>query len=419
MECSFRGVFEDGLIERVEKAIERLGWQGTVAVCGDTRPSTPALKSRIISVLMKNGNDVHDLGIGPTPYLSYYTKLHNCLGIMATASHNPEGDNGIKMFKGGVEAVDVEECNGRGPAKSIINADFRDGYIRALLNKADTEAIRDRQPIVIVDCANGTAGAFTPTLLRMAGAHVITIDAEHSNPFSRDSEPNERSLSYLPRLISGLGADFAVAHDVDGDRCRIITTHGVMDQDVQLFLMADYLCKGGETFVTTVEASQLVVDGMQRKGVNVEITPVGSNFVGRSAKKSNAVFGGEPCGEYVFPSLTHSADGVFAALMFTKMYCERGFSGPVPYYTIRGKVDNAGMKTKEKVFADIENRLMKELGVKEFTRLDGLLFTYSGAKVLVRGSNTQDIIRITCEHKDKGKAESVYRGVESIVKMCV
>ncbi len=423
MECSFRGMYDEALIRRISSAVGSLGNQGTVAVAIDTRPSGPALSDTIISILKKNGNAVHFLGVAPTPVLSYYSKVQNCLGIMVTASHNPETDNGIKMFFNGVEAIDVQPKPAGMPCDVKIDVDIRDSYLHVALAQVDTSSIKRKRPKVIVDCANGTGALYTPHLLRMAGAHVITIDADSSLPFSRDSEPTEKSLSYLPALITALNADFAVAHDADADRCRIITKDGLLNQDVQLLNMASALCKSGETFVTTVEASQMVSDELAKKHIKIEITPVGSNFVAREAKNKSAAFGGEPCGEYIFPKFLLSADGILSALMFTKLYCESGFTDYKPYATIRGKIEIASGKggskntdeTKQSAMKEIEMALKKDKNAKIVSDLDGVLFIYNDARVLVRKSNTQDIIRITCEHKDEKKAQAAYDEIKRIV----
>ena len=413
MDYSFRGPFNDVLLSRISRTIDALGMQGKVAVAMDTRPSSPALYNLITSHLLQNGNEVHSLGVAPTPVLSFYTKHANCLGIMITASHNPMDDNGIKMFFRGAEAQGITpHPSSPAPSHKLFTIDAYLLYIQNALAQVDTSTIKSRKPKVLIDCINGTAANYTPFILRSAGAHVVTVNAELSHPFSREPEPTENALAYLVDMVRELDADFAVAHDPDADRCRIVTRDGVMNQDVQLLNMADALCSEGDTFVTTVEASQLVSDILKTKGVSVEITPVGSNFIARALQKRGR-FGGEPCGEYVYPHFLLTADGVMTALQFTKLYCDRGFTNYKPYSTIRGKVE---VHDKDKSMSMIRAKLAGEHGVKMLSTLDGLLFEYNNARVLIRKSNTQNIVRITCEHKDEESARSVYSRVMKIVE---
>ena len=71
--------------------------QGTVAIGGDTRTSTPMLKHAITAGLLSSGCDVIDLGILPTPAIQYAVRTYYDGGIIVTASHNPPKYNGLKF----------------------------------------------------------------------------------------------------------------------------------------------------------------------------------------------------------------------------------------------------------------------------------------------------------------------------------
>ena len=71
--------------------------QGTVAIGGDTRTSTPMLKHAITAGLLSSGCDVVDLGILPTPAIQYAVRNYYDGGIIVTASHNPPKFNGLKF----------------------------------------------------------------------------------------------------------------------------------------------------------------------------------------------------------------------------------------------------------------------------------------------------------------------------------
>ncbi|MCX8200339.1 MAG: hypothetical protein N3G76_02625 [Candidatus Micrarchaeota archaeon] len=417
MECSFRGLYNSQLAGRISSTVSSLGLQGIVAVAADTRPSSHSLLSAVSAALLGNGNTVHNLGIIPTPTLAYYSKAHGCVGIMITASHNPEQDNGIKIFLNGKEALGIAPKPPAPPSGTIISVNPRTQYFDALLRQVDLSPIRKSHPKVIVDCGNGAGGAFTPFILRAAGAHVITIDAECSHPFAREPEPEHPSLSYLPSLVSETGADFAIVHDADADRCRIVTADGMMAQDVQLLNVAAALCGQGDTLVTTVEASRMVQDELEKAGVRTVVTPVGSNFVARAVESLGAVFGGEPCGEYVFPRHMYSADGILAALVLTRIYCERGgFAKYATYATIRSKIEVAKAGGKELAISKLREALVQDPGVRIISEQDGVLFEYGSSRVLVRKSNTQDIIRITCEDKDDVNARKSHDWVKKVLE---
>src|SRR6185437_38185 len=118
-----------------------------------------------------------------------------------SASHNPAPDNGIKFFaRGGVKLPDAVEDdiearlaaghggaagNGTTPGPAGVPeggfgrvrdaADQGERYLDYLLSTITGPAAGEL-PLaglrVVVDCANGSASAFAPGLLRRAGADV-------------------------------------------------------------------------------------------------------------------------------------------------------------------------------------------------------------------------------------------------------
>lgn len=70
-----------------------------VLIGRDTRISGQMLTSAISAGLMSEGDKVIDLGVVPTPLVSYLVKRYNAsVGVMISASHNPSEYNEIKLF---------------------------------------------------------------------------------------------------------------------------------------------------------------------------------------------------------------------------------------------------------------------------------------------------------------------------------
>ena len=71
----------------------------TIAIGRDTRISGESIVEGLIEGLTKNGVNVIDLNVVPTPCVSFLVKKYNAkAGIMVSASHNPSEYNGIKIF---------------------------------------------------------------------------------------------------------------------------------------------------------------------------------------------------------------------------------------------------------------------------------------------------------------------------------
>ena len=66
----------------------------------DTRPSGKMIQETISAVLMKNGIDVFDLGMVPTPVVFRESRKYGA-GIVISSSHNPIEWNGMKFILDG------------------------------------------------------------------------------------------------------------------------------------------------------------------------------------------------------------------------------------------------------------------------------------------------------------------------------
>ena len=68
-------------------------------IARDSRTTGKQISSHIINVLTKNGRDIIDCNIIPTPTAQIVTDKFNIAGgIVITASHNPSEWNGLKFI---------------------------------------------------------------------------------------------------------------------------------------------------------------------------------------------------------------------------------------------------------------------------------------------------------------------------------
>ncbi|RLG19813.1 phosphoglucosamine mutase [Candidatus Micrarchaeota archaeon] len=430
-----RGLFgSEVTLELATKVGLSIGHAGSkrVVVARDTRPSGIALEYALAAGAIAAGAEVISAGVVPTPTLGHATRKFDCIGAMITASHNPPEYNGIKIFEKGTEACvrrerDVErhvlsgmdrlKWNEMGSQVSYDSAVH--DHIESVLRRIDRAKIEKKRPKVLVDAGNGAASTISPFALRMAGCQVIGVNCEPSGSFARGLEPNAENLKEFSKLVRACGADMGVAHDGDGDRAVVLDEKGQMlGLDVQLALMCEHELewKNG-TIVTTVEASLAVRQAIERHGGKVAIVPVGSRRVSeRIARTKGAVFGGEPCGEYVYPKAGLLADGILAGLKFANLFCEKGklssLRSTVKSYPImRGKYR---CKKKEATMRKVAMDMSRLKG--RVNTADGIRIDFENSWVLVRPSGTEPVIRLTCEAHEQKECKELYSKVESIIK---
>ena len=278
------------------------------------------------------------------------------------------------------------------------------------------EKIRKRKPKVIVD-PNGAGTVITTDLLRDMGCEIISINSGLRG-FDRPSEPNAENLKGLAAKVLELKADLGIGHDGDADRTVVVDETGtVLPLDVQLAIMIENelsrtTVKGKKKIISTVEASLCVREAVENAGAELLVTPVGSLYVSEELERTEAVFGGEPCGEYVFSNGIHAPDGILAAAKFVEIFCEKGKLSALrnkykTYFMLRGKFECANSE-KYKIVDRVRDKIEKENRTKANCKIrtdDGIRVDEPDGWFLIRASGTEPYVRLTMEYRTKEKQE--------------
>jgi len=433
-----RGVYGKDITPLLAQRVAAIFSGRQLAVGRDIRESGPALLDAVCRGAFSAGADVLDLGVVPTPTVAFATKKLRIRGIMLTASHNPPEYNGLKLIEGGKEiGKELErEITRRYKAGEGAKAPARDGktslahdssiiedHKHAITAMVDGKAIAKRKPKIIVDC-NGAAATITPYLLSDLGAKVVSVNAS-LDCFNRASEPSAANLSYLPALIRESGADFAIAHDGDGDRCMVLDERGeALPLDAQLAIMIEHELENSKNkkIISTVESSLAIRDVVERAGGKITVTPVGSTFVGDALEESDALFGGEPCGEYIFSSGVHVPDAVLAAAKFAEIFCKKGAFSKLKTRYPQNPMAREKFQAKDKRKAmDGIIAQVRSLGIDGTVRADdGIRIDEPDGWFLVRASGTEPIVRLTMEYKTEARLLERKKELAAIIsKNCV
>ncbi|MCK6554630.1 phosphoglucosamine mutase, partial [Candidatus Binatia bacterium] len=169
--------------------------QRRVVIGRDTRRSGDMLESAVAAGLCAAGAEVLLAGLLPTPAVALLTRrLGAAAGVVVSASHNPAGDNGVKLFAGdGFKLSDDAEAeieatllaaadhapalptgSGIGTVTRVEDASGR--YVDAVVGTVPTSAAL-RGVRIVLDCAHGATYRVAPEIFRALGAAVTTIGA--------------------------------------------------------------------------------------------------------------------------------------------------------------------------------------------------------------------------------------------------
>ena len=215
-----------------------------------------------------------------------------------------------------------------------------------------------------------------------------------------------------------------MAYDGDGDRVAFIDEKGSFaDFDQVLAAYAAHVVKknGGGTVVTSVEASMGVEKMVEPQGGKVVRTKVGDVYISETMRKSNAIFGGEPCGAWIHPQFHYCPDGILSSALLLEALEDESkslaeFIADTPKYPILRENFGCKNEMKEKVVEEIGENLKSAFpGYREFSTVDGVRLVLEKGWLLVRASGTEPVIRLTVEGESLKAAKQIMeKGTKSI-----
>ncbi len=288
----------------------------------------------------------------PTPVLAHAVRvLGAAAGVMVTASHNPAHDNGYKVYLGepaggplgaGAQIVEPddaaveEEIRRVGPLSAVPLGDtgtlLGNEQVQSYLDGAVSVVDRDtpRELSIAYTPLHGVGGGLFVEALDRAGfapPEVVTDQFAPDPDFPTVTFPNPeepQALSRLLDLAAAAGADLALAHDPDADRCAAAVPYPdgwrVLHGDEVGVLLADHLMRRGVTgrYATTLVSSSLLRAMCAARGVPYAETLTGFKWIVRAGE--DLAYGYEEAMGYcVAPWLVRDKDGITAALLLCEL----------------------------------------------------------------------------------------------------
>jgi len=398
---------------------------GRILVCRDTRPSGPMIRSAVLAGLLASGCEVVDLGICPTPSMQLAVNwLDADGGIAITAGHNPWRWNALKFVRGdglylnptqAEELLDIfhqgefRKANWKEIKLSVDHADPIPNYIGALEKAFNVAAIRKRRLVVAVDCCNGACSLVSPRWLEVLGCEVLALNNDPAAPFPHAPEPKPATMAQLCAVVKAGHADIGFAHDADGERLGIVTDLGEpLSEEMTLALATEIrLRKRTGTVVTNISTTQAIEYIAAAHGGNVLRTPVGQAYISEGLLESNGVLGGEGSGGVTVPEVHLTHDSAAAIGLILEHLAESGekISALAQHLPRLTTLKHDLPIEPHRLYSVLQEfRSAVEDAGLAFDSIDGVKVTLPDGWVHVRASNTQSIIRIIVEAKERAKA---------------
>lgn len=437
-----RGVIGESLsptlLTRFAQAFGTHTGAGTIVIGRDPRTSGEMVKHAVIAGILSSGSRVVDIGVCPVPTVQLQVRHCRALGgIAITASHNPAEWNALKfvgangLFLDSGQAREMLDIYHQGEYTKVSGAEVRtvqeiegatDLHIKAILDVLGPLP-KTRQPLrVVLDSCNGAGSLVGPKLLAALGAEVIAINASPDGSFPRPAEPLPENLGDLCEEVRKHQADIGFAQDMDADRLAIVSEKGVpIGEDYTLVLATMYvLARERGPVVANLSTTSALLDVAQKFGCPISLTKIGEVNVTDRMKQQNAVIGGEGNGGVIYPRINFARDSLVGMALILHLLAESDKSvtrllESFPRYSIVKEK----MVCPSQQIPGVLRMLRQEFGSFPMDTRDGVKVMLPEGWFLVRGSNTEPIIRIVAEAKSESEAREIVAGVYKRVAGCI
>lgn len=392
----------------------------SVIIGMDSRGSGPSIKAALAEGLAAGGFEILDLGLVPTPAVSYLVKREGAdLGVVISASHNPPEFNGIKFFSAdGLKLSDADEAS---VEKLLASPDFPAPAASAEVRQADFSADYEEYLLatlppgfslkgvkIVLDCANGAASGLAPRVFEKLGAEIKVMGA---SPDGTNINVGCGALETGPMRAetAAWGAWCGVSFDGDADRCMLSDEKGrLLDGDDIISIAAPHLKAGGRLknsrVVLTLMSNCGLIKHLHTMGVGVTQVAVGDKNVTEAIEKESLSLGGESSGHIIFREFAPTGDGLLTALqtIAAARTAGRPLSAQASWKRFPQEVRSLKVESKP-ALEDIPG--FPEMIEEWENRMGG------EGRIFVRYSGTEPLLRVLVEGEDGALVREIADGI--------
>jgi len=407
-----------------------------VIVGRDGRDSGAVLRDIVAASLRASGCDVLDADVVATPTIGVLVRARGADGaIQITASHNPAPYNGMKLF--GPTGRVLDATSGAEVRASYFDSqsawvahdllgdiqpvdDPHAPHLVAVLTTVDVEAIQARRYRVLLDSNHGAGGALGCELLKRLGCEIVLVGGTPDGQFEHVPEPTADNLQMIASRMVAERCEIGFCQDPDADRLALIDAGGrYIGEEYTLALcvqraLADATTRGPIVINgATSGMSEMVAT---EAGVMSHRSAVGEANVVDRMLAIGATYGGEGNGGPIDPRVGMVRDSFVGIAQVLDWMAKTGKSlaqlaDALPKLAIH--------KTKVTLDAKKLPRILTAIAAAHPDAVadhsDGLRLAWPGKWLLVRGSNTEPIVRLIAEADSETHAVQMCESAAAII----
>ena len=382
----------------------------------DMRTHSVALARALMEGMNASGANVIDIGMIDTPQMYFaINHLGTCGGVQVTASHNPAKYNGFKISGQGARPVGGDtglkeikhiataliHTKGR-VTGSVEKYDLTDEYKNHILKFVN---VNIKPMKIAVDASNGMAGKMVPVVFTDLPIKIIPLNFVHTGKFRHEPNPLiEKNLAQVKSAVKKNKCDFGICFDGDGDRLMMVDEKGkTIGCDLMTALMAPYFLKKQpkSTIVYDLRSSLVVTEEIIRNGGTPRRERVGHAFMKKAMRDSHAIFGGELSGHFYYSDNYYADSGMITLVHVMNIISKAGVPmseliKPLRRYSGSGEI-NFEVEDKQAKMDELARRYNDG----QIDHLDGITIGYKDWWFNCRPSNTEPLLRLNIEAKNK------------------
>ena len=414
------------LLTRFAQAFGTHTGSGTIVIGRDPRTSGEMVKHAVVAGVLSTGSRVIDIGVCPVPTVQLQVRHRRAQGgIAITASHNPAEWNALKfigssgLFLDAGQARELLDIYHQGQYTKVGGAEIRtveevagatDLHIKSILDVLGPLPMSQKRLRVALDSCNGAGSLVGPKLIEALGAEVIPLNVTPDGSFPRPAEPLAENLGDLCRAVKDHQADIGFAQDMDADRLAIVSDQGLPIGEDYTLVLATLHVLGREkgAVVANLSTTSAVGDVAKRFDCPVFLTKIGEVNVTDAMRQHSAVIGGEGNGGVIYPRINFARDSLVGMALVLHLLAESGKSVTQLLETIpRYSIVKEKMSCPSQRIPVVLRMLRQEFAKFPMDTRDGVKVVTPDGWFLVRGSNTEPILRIVAEAKTEAQAKNV------------
>ncbi len=407
---------------------------GSIVLGRDGRTTGPMLADAVAASLSGHGMQVFDADVISTPSLGVLVREMDAVGgIQISASHNPPAYNGMKLFNrdGRVipasAGIRVLEAYRNGSQNWVTHeliktrqnvADPHAPHLDKVLATIEIDKVKAKRFRVLLDSNHGAGALLGKRLLQSLGCEVEILGEHSDGIFEHPPEPIADNLRNVSSKVRERNMQVGFCQDPDADRLAIIDEKGnyIGEEFTSVLCAWGRLEKKKGPLVTNCASSSMMEWLATQYGVPFSRSKVGeANVVDRMLEMS-AIYGGEGSGGPIDPEVGYVRDSFVGMAQVLDLMSSTGLSisqlvAKLPQSVmIKDKIELA-----ESERATALGKLRQKLVDAVVDDQDGIRFDWPDRWLLMRGSNTEPIVRIIVEAPTSKTAAELCERAKSIL----